>query len=79
MNGVSDIGKKISDLEKLSQKQIILIDELEAHFRPDIKQFLAGETLPLFNGKPAITHYHFKRWLEKLAKAGFDEEIDFTK
>jgi hypothetical protein len=79
VTGVSYIGQKLGDLEKLSHRQIIPIDDLESRFWPDIKQFLIGQTLPMTDGKPAITGYHLKKWLDKLIKKGFDEEIDFSK
>jgi hypothetical protein len=79
MTGVSTIGQKIGDLQKLANRQFIPIDELDSRFRPDIKHFLIGQTLPISDGKPAITGYLFNRWLDKLSKEGFDEEIDFSK
>jgi hypothetical protein len=70
------IAEKIQALEHLGKKPVILIDEVDAHFRPDLQTFIIGETLTIFNGKPSISANLFKKWLYKINIDGFDYEID---
>ena len=80
MNDLSVIANKMTELERLLDKQIILFDgDIDAHFHGDIKNFLVGQTLPVKDGKTLITAHLFKLWLEKLKTHGFDKEIDFSK
>ncbi len=79
MPNASFIGEKLSELEKLSHKNFIFIDELDVHFHPDIIHFLVGETLQLSDGKPAVPVGLYNKWLDKLVRQGFDKEIVFTK
>lgn len=78
MPNASVIGEKLSELKRLSNKNFILIDDLDAHFRPDIIHFLVGETLAISDGKQAVPAGLYHRWLDKLVRQGFDNEIAFT-
>lgn len=79
MNDISQIAQKFQDLERLSNQEVILIDDIEKEFRPDLKKFVLGETLSINNGQISIGHNLFKKWLTKIMTKGFDYEIDFKK
>lgn len=77
MNQLALISEKIEALWKLSQKEIILLDDLEQKFKPDLQSFITGETLHIKEGKLVVGRNLYKRWLEKIRTRGFDYEIDF--
>jgi hypothetical protein len=77
MPNLADIPKKIEALRRLSEKDVVYLDDLQKEFRQDLQNFIFGETLTLHGGKPAIGRFLFRRWLQKISTRGFDYEIDF--
>ncbi len=78
MNQLASISEKLNALWTLSQKESILLDDLELVFKQDLQTFIMGETLYLKDGKIVIGRNLYKKWLQKLQSQGFDYEIDFN-
>jgi hypothetical protein len=77
MPNLADIPKKIEALQRLSDKDVVYLDDLQKEFRQDLQNFITGETLTLLGGKPAVGRTLFRQWLRKIRTRGFDYEIDF--
>lgn len=77
MPNLSDIPKKIDALRRLSEKDIVYLDDLQKEFRQDLENFITGKTLTLRGGKLVVGRSLFMQWLQKIRTKGFDYEIDF--
>jgi len=78
MPNLADIPKKIEALRRLSEKDVVYLDDLQKEFRQDLQNFITGETLTLCSGKVAVGRSLFRQWLQKIGTRGFDYEIDFN-
>jgi hypothetical protein len=78
MNELSNISDSLNALQKMSGKDTILLDDISPRFRPDLQNFIIGETLSMRNGKIVIGNNLYKKWLFKIRTKGFDYEIDFN-
>ena len=79
MNELDFISKRLDTLSKLAEKEPIFLTDLRKEFRPDLQNFIVGETLTVQNGKLAIGKNLYKQWLKKLNVKGFDYDIAFKK
>jgi hypothetical protein len=77
MNELYLISESMAALKQLDQKEIIFFDDVPEKFRPDLHNFIVGETLTMMDGKIVIGHNLYRWWLRKLNTKGFDYEIDF--
>jgi len=77
MPNLAIIAERFEDLQRLSHKPTVYLDDLREEFRPDLQHFIVGETLTLREGKIAIGNNTFQQWLEKIRTKGFDYEIAF--
>lgn len=77
MSQLSIMAEKFESLWTLSQKDIIFLDDLEQEFRPDLQNFIIGETLQMKENKLVIGKNLYKKWLLKVKAKGFNYEIDF--
>ena len=77
MNNLAIISEKLGTLRSLLQKDTIFLDDLRKEFRPDLQNFIVGETLTMREGKLVIGNNLYKEWLDKIRTRGFDYEIDF--
>jgi hypothetical protein len=76
-NDVTIIAERINRIFHLTQKPVILVDDIDILFRPDLLQFIRGETLSSRDGKLSVGHNLYNRWIHKLRTRGFDYSIDF--
>jgi hypothetical protein len=72
------ISDKIGALDRLAEKKVILIDEVEPLFHRDLLKFLVGQTLTMRNGQVVIDNHTYRKWLDKIRRRGFDEEIELS-
>ncbi|RZM29593.1 MAG: hypothetical protein EOO88_04355 [Pedobacter sp.] len=78
MHKINLISRRIHDLVKLADKDdCIFLTDLRTEFRPDLQNFLMGETLSAQNGKIVIGKNIYKRWLHKIKTNGFDYDVKF--
>jgi hypothetical protein len=77
MSNLSIIPERFEELQHLSQRGTVYLDDLSEEFRPDLQRFIVGETLTIRDGKIAIGNNTFHQWLEKIRTKGFDYEIAF--
>ena len=78
MSSLNLISKRFDALQKLAEKEgTIVLSHLRKEFRPDLQQFITGETLTLQNGQPVIGKNLYRRWLKKIKVKGFYYEIKF--
>ncbi len=79
MNELNVISKSIEELQKLTLKETIYLDDVQLKFMPDLQKFIVGETLSMRDGKLVIGNNLYKKWLMKIRIKGFDYEIDFKR
>jgi len=77
MSRLSIMSEKLESLWTLSEKEVIFLDDLGQEFKPDLQNFIIGETLQMKENKLVIGKNLYKRWLLKVKVKGFDYEIDF--
>lgn len=78
MNTLDLISRRFNTLTKLAEKQdAIVLSDLRKEFRPDLQNFVVGETLGMKDGKLVIGKNLYKRWLAKIKIKGFDYDIKF--
>jgi hypothetical protein len=76
MNPLDLISRRFNTLTKLAEKQDgIVLSDLRKEFRPDLQNFIAGETLGMKNGKLVIGKNLYKQWLKKIKVKGFDYDV----
>jgi hypothetical protein len=76
MNPLDLISRRFNTLTKLAEKQDgIVLSDLRKEFRPDLQNFIVGETLGMKNGKLVIGKNLYKQWLKKIKVKGFDYDI----
>ena len=79
MNELTVISESMASLQSLANKQTIFLDDIQEAFRPDLQQYIVGETLSMRKGKLVIGLNLYKKWLTKIKTKGFDYEIDFKR
>lgn len=79
MNELAIISESIDELQNLSKKETIFLEDLQTVFRPDLQNYIVGATLSMRNGKLVIGNNLYKEWLTKIRTKGFDYEIDFKR
>ena len=77
MNELSLISDSLGALQQLPNKGRIFLDDLPRQLRPDLQNFIIGETLSMHEGKIVIGNNLYKRWLLKIRTKGFDYDIDW--
>lgn len=78
MNSVDLISRRINALMQLpDEKEVIYISDLRKEFRQDLKDFVAGETLSMKDGKIIIGKNLYKKWLQKIKTKGFGYDVKF--
>lgn len=78
MNTLDLISRRFNALIKLAEKQdAIVLTDLRKEFRPDLQNFVVGETLGMKDGKLVIGKSLYKQWLKKIKIKGFDYDIKF--
>jgi hypothetical protein len=78
LNALLIISESLGYLQKLSVKSEIFLDDVPKEFKPDLQNYIVGETLCMRNEKILIGHNLYKKWLAKIRSRGFDYEIDFN-
>lgn len=78
MHPVDLISRRINTLVKLAEKNDgVFLTDLRKEYRPDLQNFIVGETLGVRDGKLVIGKNTYKRWLQKIKTNGFDYDIKF--
>lgn len=79
MNEIDIIAESFTELRQLTQKSTVFLEDVPLRFRPDLHNFIIGETLTSRDGKVVVGNNLYKKWLHKVWKKGFDYEIDFKR
>lgn len=66
MYGLTIILECLRSLRELSKKETIFIDDVPEKFRPDLHNFIVGETVTMMEGKIVIGHNLYRWLLRKL-------------
>jgi len=78
MHTVDLISRRINTLVRLGErKDGVFLTDLKKEYRPDLQNFIVGETLGLRDGKVVIGKNTYKRWLQKIKTNGFDYDVKF--
>lgn len=78
MHTVDLISRRINTLVRLGErKDGVFLTDLKKEYRPDLRNFIVGETLGLRDGKVVIGKNTYKRWLQKIKTNGFDYDVKF--
>jgi len=78
MHTVDLISRRINTLIRLGErKDGVFLTDLKKEYRPDLQNFIVGETLGLRDGKVVIGKNTYKRWLQKIKTNGFDYDVKF--
>ena len=78
MHTVDLISRRINTLVRLGErKDGVFLTDLKKEYRPDLQNFIVGETLAVRDGKVVIGKNTYKRWLQKIKTNGFDYDVKF--
>ena len=78
MHTVDLISRRINTLVRLGErKDGVFLTDLKKEYRPDLQNFIVGETLGVRDGKVVIGINTYKRWLQKIKTNGFDYDVKF--
>ena len=78
MHTVDLISRRINTLVRLGErKDGVFLTDLKKEYRPDLQNFIVGETLGVRDGKLVIGKNTYKRWLQKIKTNGFDYDVKF--
>ena len=78
MHAVDLISRRINTLVRLGKrKDGVFLTDLKKEYRPDLQNFIVGETLGVRDGKVVIGRNTYKRWLQKIKTNGFDYDVKF--
>jgi len=78
MHTVDLISRRINTLFRLGErKDGVFLTDLKKEYRPDLQNFIVGETLGVRDGKVVIDKNTYKRWLQKIKTNGFDYDVKF--
>ncbi|WP_158795877.1 hypothetical protein [Pedobacter sp. L105] len=78
MHTVDLISRRINTLFRLGErKDGVFLTDLKKEYRPDLQNFIIGETLGVRDGKVVIGKNTYKRWLQKIKTNGFDYDVKF--
>jgi hypothetical protein len=73
------MSESIGELQNLSEKGTIFLDDIQMEFRSDLQNYIIGATLSTTDGKLVIGNNLYNEWLRKIRTKGFDYEIDFKR
>ena len=78
MHTVDLISRRINTLVRLGErKDGVFLTDLKKEYRPDLQNFIVGETLSVRDGKVIIGKNTYKKWLQKIKTNGFDYDVKF--